>query len=255
MINIFSQIVILIIVAEIILFGVSVIIRRQDFVDILWGPKIAAISLTTLALTKSVNVLNFLLIMLVIIWAARLATHIALRRRGSKEDKRYLEISRHWGKYFYLRSFLQTFILQGFLALLVASPVIMSSFNSPKINLFIIFIGLFFWSLGFVFETVADFQLYRFTKNKKTGVMDKGLWRYSRHPNYFGEVLLWWGIFIVSISNPENFFIKILGPITITVLIFTVSGIPMLEKRYKDNIEYQKYAKKTSIFFPLTPKR
>ena len=111
--------------------------------------------------------------------------------------------------------------------------------------------GVLVWLIGFYFEAVGDWQLRRFTSNpaNKGKVMDQGLWRYSRHPNYFGEVLMWWGIFIVSLSLPGSWPGSI-GPALITYLILFVSGIPLLEKRYADDLNYQEYKKRTSVFVP-----
>jgi steroid 5-alpha reductase family enzyme len=110
--------------------------------------------------------------------------------------------------------------------------------------------------LGFTFETVSDWQLAQFLKipSKKGGVMTTGLWRYSRHPNYFGEVTLWWGIYIIALSVP-NGWLSIIGPLTITFLILKVSGIPMLEEGFRDNPDFQKYKQRTSAFIPLPPRK
>jgi steroid 5-alpha reductase family enzyme len=120
-----------------------------------------------------------------------------------------------------------------------------------------VLIGASIWAFGLVFEAIADFQLKKFIKNpqNKGKIMDRGLWRYSRHPNYFGEIVLWWGIFIITLSTMDLWYLKIIGPLTITVLIIFVSGIPLLEKRYQDNAEYQKYKLRTSSLLPLPPKK
>jgi steroid 5-alpha reductase family enzyme len=119
------------------------------------------------------------------------------------------------------------------------------------------YIGLIVWIFGFIFESVADYQLKKFLEKRKKSdkkIMDEGLWKYSRHPNYFGEVTMWWGLFFISIIT-EMWLLTIISPITITYLILKVSGIPLLEKKYKNDTEFKKYAKKTSIFFPLPPKK
>ncbi len=118
------------------------------------------------------------------------------------------------------------------------------------------YLGLLVWITGFVFESVADAQLKNFIKTKKgkdKKIMDEGLWKYSRHPNYFGEVTMWWGIFLISVGT--NYWpITIISPVTITYLILKVSGVPLLEKKYQDDPDFKKYAIRTSIFFPLPPK-
>jgi steroid 5-alpha reductase family enzyme len=114
--------------------------------------------------------------------------------------------------------------------------------------------GMVIWAIGFVFESVGDWQLKEFIKNKsnKGMVMDKGLWRYTRHPNYFGEVVMWWGIWVASLGNGGWW--TIVGPMTISCLIIFVSGIPLLENKMQKNKNYQEYMKRTSMFLPWPPK-
>ena len=111
------------------------------------------------------------------------------------------------------------------------------------------------WLIGFSFESIGDRQLREFIRHpaNKGRIMDKGLWRYSRHPNYFGEVTQWWGIFIVARSLPESWW-TVIGPLTITVLILFVSGVPLLEEQYVGRDDFEEYKNRTSIFFPLPPK-
>jgi steroid 5-alpha reductase family enzyme len=119
-------------------------------------------------------------------------------------------------------------------------------------------IGILLWIVGFYFEAVGDAQLKTFKKDpaNKGKIMQSGLWKYTRHPNYFGEALMWWSVWIVSIATLELLsFIGFVGPLLITLLLLFVSGVPLLEKKYKDNKDFQAYAKKTSIFFPLPPKK
>ena len=116
------------------------------------------------------------------------------------------------------------------------------------------FLGVAVWVLGYFFEVVGDYQLDRFLKNKNPGdIMQTGLWRYTRHPNYFGEVTMWWGIFLAVTTLPLAF-VALISPLTITHLILKVSGIPMLEKAFDDNPKFQAYKRRTSAFFPLPPK-
>ena len=114
--------------------------------------------------------------------------------------------------------------------------------------------GALVWAIGLTLEVVADAQLAKFVKNKKSGeIMQRGLWRYSRHPNYFGEVLLWWGIWLITLPTPY-WWLTLITPVTITFLILKVSGVPMAEERYQDNPEFQAYAKRTNVFIPWRPK-
>jgi steroid 5-alpha reductase family enzyme len=146
--------------------------------------------------------------------------------------------------------------LQGFFLYLIAQPVIFIH-NEPSSVLGLIdFIGLCVWGIGFYFESTGDAQLKEFITNpaNKGKLMDRGLWKYSRHPNYFGEVTQWWGLFIVALSITGSLF-TVIGPLTITTLILFVSGVPLLEKKYAGRPDWEEYKKRTSIFIPLPPKQ
>ena len=228
---------------------------RNDIADVAWGLGFilaAAISL----LAGGVYSLRGLLVSgLVLVWGIRLAAHIHSRNRGRGEDKRYRKWREEWGKWFVLRSFLQVFMLQGLFLLLVALPVIFVN-QAPAAPLGLLdLLGLAIWLTGFTFETVGDRQLLDFIRDpaNKGKLMTSGLWRYTRHPNYFGEVTLWWGIWLMTLALPGGW-LTIIGPITITFLILQVSGIPMLEKHYEDRADFQEYKRRTSAFFPLPPK-
>jgi len=227
----------------------SLVKKRSDIVDIAWG--LGFILVTAQKLYSNYSLKYFLIFILIFLWGIRLAWHIFKRNKNKKEDFRYRQWRQDWGKYFYLRSYFQIFLLQGLFMWLISWPII---FSSSKPFLFINYFGILLWVFAFTFEAIADKQLSNFIKNPKNKgkIMDQGLWRYSRHPNYFGEVLIWWGIWLVS--QPTDF-ITIIGPLTISFLIIKVSGIPLLEKKYKDNPSYQAYQKKTSVFFPLPPKK
>ena len=132
--------------------------------------------------------------------------------------------------------------------------MLINKYASGEINLLVI-IGFIVWLIGFYFESVGDKQLANFIHNpeNKGKLMTEGLWKYSRHPNYFGEVTQWWGIWIIALSVPYGW-VAIIGPITITILILFVSGVPLLEKKYKGRSDFEAYKKRTSIFIPLPPK-
>jgi steroid 5-alpha reductase family enzyme len=118
------------------------------------------------------------------------------------------------------------------------------------------FIGVCVWLIGFLFEYVGDAELAQFTRdsNNRGKILQTGLWRYTRHPNYFGEVVQWWGIWLLAAAVPRGWF-GIVGPVTITVLILKVSGIPMLEKKMADNPDFAEYKRRTSVFLPWLPKK
>lgn len=236
-------------------FIVSLIKKRNDVADIGWGIGFVIISLISLFLSNFYFI-NIVVFILVLIWAFRLSLYIYIRNRNKKEDYRYKEMSKSWGKYFYIISFLQVFLLQGLFMIMVSTPIIINVFHNKLFNIYFFVLGIIFWIIGFLFETISDIQLYNFTKDKnnKGRILKSGLWKYSRHPNYFGEVLLWWGIFFISFYYPYQL-IGIIGPITITFLILKVSGIPLLEKKFEGIEEFEEYKKRTSVFFPMPEKK
>lgn len=239
------------------LFIISVIIKRNDIVDIAWGPGITVVAAQSYLLANSANTLNLLLLVVCAFWGVRLAVRIFARNRGKSEDFRYLQWRQEWGKWVYIRSFFQIYLLQGALMLVLGLPFMVASYQSSATGSFSVltYSGLAVWLIGYFFEVVGDAQLDTFIKNRPEGrtILDTGLWRYTRHPNYFGEVTMWWGIWLMVATLPLSL-VALISPLTITFLILKVSGIPMLEKKYVDNIAYQAYKKRTSVFFPLPPK-
>lgn len=236
-------------------FLLSVIKKRNDVADIAWGLGFVLMAWTSYALSESKGENGFIASILVTIWGVRLSWHIFLRNRHKKEDYRYQSWRQQWGKWFYLRSYLQVFFLQGVLLFIIAQGIIVANqVISPQI-LPLTIIGTFIWIFGFGFESIADWQLANFIKQpqNKGQLIQSGLWRYSRHPNYFGEVIMWFGIWLVAISDLNNFW-SIISPLTITFLITQVSGIPLTEKHMQKKPGFAKYSRQTSIFFPLPPK-
>lgn len=236
-------------------FILSIILNRNDIVDIAWGPGFIVLSVYYL-LYFPLSDRSLLIGSMVIIWGLRLAIYVYLRNKGKKEDFRYLNWRNTW-KAFYLRSYFQIYILQGIMMLIIISPytILISKAQQNPLN-WLDLAGSLVWLTGFLFELISDYQMSMFRKQpeNKGKILSTGLWRYSRHPNYFGEVLLWWGIFLVSLSSPGAAW-GVIGPLTITFLILFVSGIPMLEEKYKSRPEYTEYRKKTSVFFPLPPRK
>lgn len=149
-----------------------------------------------------------------------------------------------------LNSWIRIFILQGVLLFLVSASILVISNNSLGGWNYINTLGVIVWLIGISFEVIGDNQLKEFVKTKeKGGIMKKGLWKYTRHPNYFGEATLWWGIWLIA-YGVDYFWLGIIGPITITILLRFVSGVPMAEARYSDNQEFIEYKKKTPPMFP-----
>ena len=236
-------------------FIISIIKKRNDIADIAWGIGYVMLCVFYI-ITQEYSLRATILYSLVIIWGVRLSIHIFTRNKGKTEDFRYLNWRNEWGKSFLLRSYFQIYLLQGLFLLIIISPVaIVAAHNQPGLTL-LDFIGIAVWCIGFYFQTVGDFQLLRFIKNplNKGQVLSTGLWKYTRHPNYFGEVAMWWGIFFISLHSPHGIY-GLISPLVITFLILFVSGVPMLERRYDGNSQYEAYRKRTSPFFPWFRKK
>jgi len=231
-------------------YAISLVTKKSDVADIAWGMGFVLIVWLSF-FWGNTNFLTIVINCLVTLWGARLAWHIFMRNKGKDEDFRYQQWRREW-KNFYIRSYLQVFILQGILMLIIVIPVI--AVNNGVTNQIYLGLGLLVWIVGFAFESIGDWQLKQFIRNNlnKGMVMDKGLWKYSRHPNYFGEIVMWWGIWVATLGNGGWW--TIVGPATITYLIVFVSGVPLLENKMQKNKNYKEYIKRTSILIPWPPK-
>jgi len=238
-------------------FVISLILKRNDVADLAWGIGFVLIAMTLLISSPEGYDVLAIVTVLTLIWGTRLALHILKRLLTRGEDPRYLEWRNSWGKYFVIRSYLQVFFLQGCIMFLISFSSIIASLNrGASVYSPLVFIGVIIWLLGFVIESISDKQLAKFLRNKdnRGHVMQSGLWKYSRHPNYFGEVAQWWGIFVV-VCTMQYGLVAIISPLTITLMILFVSGIPLLEKKYADRPEFQDYKKRTSVFIPWFPKK
>ncbi|MFC1622120.1 DUF1295 domain-containing protein [Patescibacteria group bacterium] len=235
-------------------FLISLLLKRNDIADIAWG-------LGFIFICGYLNFLGYrsnhfyLVAILTTLWGIRLAAHIFLRMRSKKEDFRYKKWREEWGKSVLLRSYFQVFILQGTFMYLISFSAIISALNTSSNLTPLSFLGVIIWCIGFYFEAVGDLQLKRFiSKSSNKGrIMTEGLWRYTRHPNYFGEVVQWWGIFFTVVCLPLGI-VALVSPLTISFLILKVSGIPMLEKKYGGKQEFNKYKENTNAFFPWFPR-
>lgn len=235
-------------------FAFGQYLKRHDVLDSAWGLGFAYLALISLLTFANFEPIPLIATGLVCLWGIRLFAHITSRNIKKAEDSRYAEYRRKWQKNFALNAYLRLYLPQALLMLVICSSAIAvitaESFYEP-----VAYIGLAIWLFGIVFESIADAQLRTFLSSKpaKGSIMDRGLWRYSRHPNYFGEITVWTGAAIVALS--ASVWWGVIGAITITFLITKVSGIPLLEKRYANDKNYQKYAKATSVLIPLPPRR
>mgnify|MGYP001977529188 FL=1 len=237
---------------QIIVFIPSFIFRTEHYYDLTGG--ITYISTVVIALIlknsyQGIDLISLLLGSMVIIWATRLSSFLFLRVKKSGEDVRFKKIKHSFSW------FLMTFMLQGMWVFMCIFPalIVISSFNS-EINNYAI-VGTVVWLFGFLFEIVADNQKSNFNKINKGKFISTGLWSMTRHPNYFGEFILWLGITIASLGYIDNYrYILLLTPIFVYLLLTRVSGVNLLEeigeKRWGDSKEYQKYKEKTPLFFP-----
>lgn len=233
----------------------SLVIRDASVIDVAWGLGFVTIAMGFILFRNNTSIVQSIVTGLITVWGIRLAYHIGRRKIGKPEDWRYQQFRNAWGKWFALRSYVSLFLLQGFLMLVIAAPVYIAAYSSSSQLNWLQIAGVMVWCFGFIFEAVSDYQLGKFlqTKSKPGSIMQTGLWKYSRHPNYFGEVTQWWGLWLVILPLSYGW-LAIVSPVLITYLILFVSGVPMLEKKYADNPEFKKYIKRTSKFIPLPTK-
>jgi steroid 5-alpha reductase family enzyme len=236
----------------------SVVIRDASIVDIFWGLGFVLLAWLTFIRADGYLGRKILVSFLVTVWGLRLAIHIFLRNHGKGEDPRYVAMRERHGDRFWYVSLVTVFMLQAVL-LWIVSLVAQVSQISPVPARFTWFdvAGTMVWGVGFFFESIGDWELKEFLKNpaNKGKVMDKGLWAYTRHPNYFGESLIWWGMFLFALSSPANLW-TIVSPLVITFLLLKVSGVTLTEESMAtEHSGYDEYVNSTSAFIPWFPKK
>jgi steroid 5-alpha reductase family enzyme len=236
----------------------SLVLRNAGIADIFWGLGFVLIAWVTFFRSEGFLGRSLLICGLVTLWGLRLAIHIGLRNLGKPEDKRYQAWRAQYGKRFWWVSLFTVFFFQGILLWVISlAAQAGQAAPAPRTFTWLDILGTGLWIIGFFFEAVGDRQLSRFKSNpaNKGKVMDQGLWRYTRHPNYFGEAVMWWGIFIITLSVPAGLW-SIVSPITITFLLLRVSGVTLLEKTILDSRPgYREYQAGTNAFFPWFPRK
>lgn len=236
------------------LFVLAQLLRNNSIVDIFWGPGfILLAAFTRISIKMPFHTAAVLIDACLLIWGIRLSSYIFIRNFGQGEDWRYVNFRKAWGKHPMLGAYFQVFLLQGLLMFIISLPVIRANSTFIPVSAFS-YAGFLLWLTGFLFEAIGDYQLRKFKlqPENKGRTMRYGLWRYTRHPNYFGEILIWWGIWIMCINffSPLQTLVSLLSPLTISWLLSRVSGVPMLEKKYKDKPEYLDYIRNTPALFP-----
>jgi steroid 5-alpha reductase family enzyme len=233
----------------------SLVLRDASIADIFWGPGFIVIA-AFYAWIGTPHPRLSAMVALVTMWGLRLAVHLARRHRG--EDLRYAAMRAVHGQRFPVRSLFIVFWLQGALLWAVALPLlVVSRHGGPDALTIPDAIGGLMFAAGFAFEVVADRQLERFkaTRSRPSDVLDSGLWRYTRHPNYFGDALLWWGLWVISTSAQDGW-MTIGSPLLMTILLLRVSGVTLLERTLvATKPTYAAYAARTSAFVPWLPTR
>jgi steroid 5-alpha reductase family enzyme len=240
-----------------VLWLISLAVRNASIVDIFWGAGFAAIAIITFTLTEGYRPRKLLITSLAVIWGLRLAIHIGWRNHGKGEDFRYQAMRKRKGDRFAFASLYTVFGLQGILMWVISLPLQVAQVSrEPQRLTWLDSLGVALWLIGFCFEAVGDWQLARFKADpgNKGKVMDRGLWAYTRHPNYFGDALLWWGLFLIALATTGGWW-TVLSPALMTALLMKVSGVALLEKTLvKTRPEYRDYVRRTSAFFPLPPR-
>ncbi|NCZ90403.1 MAG: DUF1295 domain-containing protein [Actinobacteria bacterium] len=235
---------------------VSVAVKNASIVDIVWGLGFVVTGWVAFAVGDGDGTRGWVLAILVSLWGLRLAGYLARRNIGHGEDYRYRAMRKHWGPRFPVISLFTVFLLQGVLMWVVSLPLQLGQVETSPGFGPIGTMGVLIWAVGLFFESVGDAQLRRFKADpvNEGRVMSSGLWRYTRHPNYFGDFLAWWGIGIASLASWTSV-VGLIGPVVMSILLMRVSGVPMLEHSIaKRRPEYVDYRRTTSPFFPRRPK-
>jgi steroid 5-alpha reductase family enzyme len=254
----FSQAAVIIVIFVTLLWIWSVFIKNVSIIDIFWGLGFVIVNMFYACMPGDLTARKLLVLILVSIWGLRLAIYLAIRNTGKGEDFRYQEFRKNYGpKRYWWFSFFQTFLLQAVLIMIISLPLlgINTSSSSGALN-GLDYLGILVWLIGFIFEAGGDYQLMRFKQNPKNKgkILDVGFWKFSRHPNYFGDSAVWWSYAIFSIAS--GCYWQIIGSIIMTLLILKVSGVSLLEKSLKDTKPlYRDYIKKTNSFLPWFPKK
>jgi steroid 5-alpha reductase family enzyme len=241
-----------------VLWVISLPLKNSSIVDIFWGAGFVISSWIYFALTPDGYVgRKWLVVILVTIWGLRLTSYILWRNWGKDEDFRYQKWRRESGSNWWWYSFFKVFLLQGILMWIISAPLLAAQISAaPGQLIWLDFLSVVVWGVGLFFEAVGDWQLARFKADpaNKGKLLNRGVWRYTRHPNYFGDATQWWGFYLVALAGGGWW--TVFSPIVMTFLLRAVSGVTMLEKTLKDSKPgYEKYVATTNAFVPWVPRK
>lgn len=243
-------------------FFIAQVKKNNGLIDIAWGASFVVTAISSILISGSVNLVKLIILTLVILWGMRLSLYLLKRNWNKPEDFRYKAMRDKWKTQLKFKAFFKVFFIQSIASYMLSFPIILTNLYSTNTfewyNYIILGLGILVFLIGFIFEVFADLQLAKFKSNSsnKGKILKTGVWSLSRHPNYFGEASLQWGIGIVAISGliPLTF-LGLLSPLLITLLLRFVTGVPLLEKKYEGNLEFEEYKKTTPIFFPFPKKK
>ncbi|NIS81380.1 MAG: DUF1295 domain-containing protein [Anaerolineales bacterium] len=257
-IELFAIVGLIIFVLMTVLWLVSLVLRDSSIVDPFWGTGFVIASWVAFTLTPDgYPARKWLLSTLVTLWGLRLSLYLLWRNWGKGEDFRYRKWREDHGAKWWWRSFFQVFFLQGFLMWILSAPLVATQASTqPTRLIWLDAIGIVIWMIGFFFEAAGDFQIARFKADpaNKGQVLRTGVWRYTRHPNYFGDATQWWGYFLIAAAAGAPW--TIFSPILMTTLLARVSGVTLLERTLKETKPgYKEYVETTSAFIPWPPKK
>lgn len=240
------------------LWLISIFIKNVSIVDPFWGFGFVAAGVFYFVKSEGMGSGKIILISLLFIWGLRLSFYLAKRNWGKGEDFRYQKFRKDYGeKRYWWFSFFQTFLLQGVLLWLISAAILAAMYYNPGRNLNIIdYVALAVWLIGFAFEAGGDYQMGKFKSNpqNKGKVLNTGFWKYTRHPNYFGDATVWWAFGLFAVASGS--YISLLCSLLMTFLLVKVSGVALLERSLKNTkSQYKEYIEKTNAFLPWFPKK
>ena len=238
-------------------FVVAKVVGKHSVIDTTWGLLFVTVAVVVFlrSAEHGCTLRRWLLLVLPALWGLRLAQHIGRRTIGKPEDPRYEQLLAKGGDHPDLYALRMVYLLQGVLAFVIAAPIQVGGFEPARVGV-VAWIGVALWLVGVFFEAVGDAQMERFRRDPahKGQVIDIGLWRYTRHPNYFGDACVWWGIFLVAADSWPGV-VTIFAPVLMTLLLTMGSGARILEKHMSRREGWAEYAARTSMFFPLPPRK